>query len=1028
MENILQRRLFNTFPEEDAKEVVETMVNSLMGSDFNNRLKSNNDIEFALEALLYSFNYGFAVNALTLFSKWLIDPTQSDAILDSQKYNNYIQQVFFSIPLIYHIRKTHSESTINATYNFLKQTIIPDGFEQTEQENHDASNSSKNNMKNNSDAKNNNKSDKNKIHPFTPETWRFALRCLIDSISTTNNIEDSRRDKEIRYSLMNLFINGILISDLHLEDANILVRDFFNLCYPITIISNTYKESDASIWDKLFKGVFTEFVSFPSDSKKRNFIANLLIQMKRCAKEYEEKITLGQYGNLINWPIRAKYFLTAFKIVSQDIYSKNSHKISKQKLPGDSFMKLLGDCIFITPNWEDNILTHLDAMFKLFSWGDFSNNSQWISMFIKYLCYYTQQSKGETLFNTIYGIMNASPSFLSIYPTFFNQFVDFFLSKAAFIEYRHPKEKHHLLCKGTWVNLMTSLLEIARSEENFTLEKKVQSIIHKFSMCSELPYIRYDFNVYRLILLATAGNQELFSLLVSQEAPIAKTFRDGRVWDFELLVLAMSPYYMPSFSDKIVEKHVIEHILTNFENNDIAKSHNTWLLIALYELSKSTNIFIKHRSIVPPVLSYLNTQMDKINISKWVKDLIEIVSDSILIPTISVNEMKEISQKYHSHKDYILNNRVVTFNENQNNRTFGTIVRGPFGISSFEIAEQSLPELQPAPENTLKENILHLSDIVFPDKSQFPEFKPNKTHEQRSCSKSFLISLGLASSSHVVHDSPPTTSTASLSNATLSSGNSHPSNGSNSQRSGNLSKSSTSTNSSSPSLSNLSSFDTVFRPPTTLKPGYEEALTEFDECCELVPLEAKVTHVSLESDSLFSKIPETPRFNKFLTDLGSSFKMGTCVINYCKETSANDILIVFNETGSRINTKLFKDDPNHHLIISVSPIYKTLTKSNLMYKVTIIRSTYQCLILPFPVKKPVILSKKSMSRLISVLCFFYFCQGKDEIGQAGKKGQNEEPPYLISKYIESAKNRIEKLENVIKYQNNQSILDTIFSE
>lgn len=982
MEEACPVRALEIFPEEQAKIIVKSVIDTLINADFNKMLNSDIDIDFALEPLLYSFRLPEVEGSLSIFSRWLVDPSKPSAILDRERYNKYIRQIFDSIPLIYELRKNHTSKALDDTFNFLKNTITP--FDES--------------VKNT-----------NWKHPFEPETWNSSLQCIIDSICKT----DPKNDSDIWDKLMVLFVDGILISDLKIEETDQLVRSFFDLCFIAN--SNGQLLNYDKYWYKLFNEIFSQFLSFPADEKKRNFILNLIKKMKACSKEYENKCLSKSSITSINWPICEKFFTNAMRMIKELQNQHGINGIFKPKLPAESIIRLFGDCMFVSTFWDFHTLDNINELFSFFSYGEFNGDNKWHEIFMKYLCFLMEKKLWSSLFKVVYGIMNASSHFITQQPSLFSKILNLLLSKASLLDLPYFTQvkainnssgmnnrnlmmkpdvipNTDLLANGAWVSTMSSLLEFSRVDGNKTLEDRILSVIEKFCNCSELPFIIDDFNVYRLFLLANAGKEDLFAKLIAQKAPTARSLRVERIWDFELLTLAVSPLFMPNFVGKIIENQVIEHVLDNFNCiNKFSDRHIFWFLISLMELSMNTDLFVRNRSIITPLIAYLNDQKKTRNpdsdVNSFKNKLIEIVYYSILIPTVSINDTKDFNSKYQKIKTYAINDRIFTFGENENSSTFGVIVRGPFGISSFDITEQMTPEKQPTPENTLKENILHRDEIKFPSESVFPVYTESLSvsgiiPNQRKCiPKSFLMAMGFSSIESTFSFHPIKTLDSSSSEVS-------------------------------------------------------EALNEFDQMCELVSLDVKVSciHIDDKKDKDLESI-----YSTFIDDLGSSFKFGSCLINFNSkdvEINGNEVVVIFNHSGLRISDKMVarlekeKNDVSNkninllknNLVIEVAPIYSSIENENLLYKVTIWRSIWKCLILPFPAKKPVVTSRNHLSRLIAIICFFYFSRlPTDELGSSHK----DKCPKIVSKFIEAFEKRNEKLEKILKLNMKDDTIDTI---
>ncbi|OHS93524.1 hypothetical protein TRFO_11731 [Tritrichomonas foetus] len=946
--------VFFQFPSHNSKEIAKIITQSFQNADLKTRLYDDKEIEFALQPLLYSFSLDFAKISIETLSQWLINPNSPSAILDIVRYNKYIQRVFEAIPIIYSTKPQHKCDIIEATFRFLKENITPD-------------------------LQTTNLGD----HPFNQTTWDVALNCLLNSIFSTNRPAGqlTAAEAKIRFQLMRLFVDGFLIAELEIEKADLLINKFCQLCFINRgcRIKGAHKKDDPSHWNYLFKGFFTAFINFPSDPKRRSFIVNIIARMKYRAKIADEeymKLSSRAESTLISdrWPLLADFFDIALKVLKDHFREQDKNSLFKQRIPGDDLMRILGDGVIISNLYQSHVLKHFKNIFSLFTWGCFKPNSQWYTTLTRYIYAFLSGSSGK--FVNIYAFLNTAHNFTAKYPHLLNEFIDPLLSSALQIPIAPPvstPKDFALMQSWPWTNFLANILEFSRAENSNELEAKVLNTIENFVIIP-INNLGDYYNVYKLMLLAIAGNENLFSTSFCTMKIDTSNINRELSYDFSMLMLALSPYYMPNIAPTLQNCSVLECILNSVEQNQ-SLPHILSFLIALIEIARRTDYFLNSRFFLPPLIDFLICQMN--TRPDPVKTVAEIVYNAILTPSISNEEVKLFNVKYSKSYNFILNGRILTFGENPDCNHFGLLVRGPFGISSFNISEIPKPIKESISENTLKDNQLHRSDINFDDVNLFKKFEPETEKPEKSRTISFLIGTGIVSAASEAHTIIP------------------------------------------------------------MSDGYENAIQDFDVSCGLATFEILITHVSNNSSSFFSETEVTDRYNKFIEDIGGSYEMGLCKFVFSdKFNVSGDILVIFNESDQKLNTK-FQEISQYDIIINVSPLYQTLTKDKMMYQISLInchpRETYTSTsstdksktlpLFPFAEKKTVIASKETLSRTLSSICFFYY--GEESIIPTENQGKVS----LTDKYIELFKARKSKLQKIVNnYSKHQDILLTLVEQ
>lgn len=957
--------VFTQYPSQNANELARLITSSFQNADLHNRLSKDNEIEFALQPLLYSFNLDIALTSINTFSRWLINPNFPNAILDIVRFNKYIQKVFEAIPIIYAKRPMHRDDVFESTFRFLRDTITPELAA-------------------------------NERHPFNRSTWNISLTCLIESVLsiTRNNSQVQTKETEIISNLMDLFVEGFLIAELDIDDADLLIYKFLNLCFftkgTEKVGSSGKTKSNSVHWNSLFYSFFTAFINFPEDPKRRSFILNVIARMKFRSKIAEDE--LSKAGNA-RATILADFFDISLKTFKEHFSANSKTSLFQNKIPSEALLRMLGDGVFITNLYSYNILDHFRNIFTLFTNGVLPPNSPWISALICYLNAFLLGSAGR--FVNIFALMNTAHNFAAENPRQFNEFIKTLLISALQVPIAAPvnlpPEFTPLLNVGPWTQLLANSLEFARTEGNEEIECGIISVIDNFTMIlSSNASSNDDFAIYKLMLLANAGSGSMFSTayvsMLSSKSSVSH----------EMLMLALSPHYMSDIAPAIQNCALVESLIKTVEQKQTQfpyQFNSIPFMIALIEINKRTDYFLKYRLSHSSLTDFLKTQItSKIPL---ISTMAEIVENLILAPSVSVQQMNKFCQNYPKVlSSYVFNGRILSFRENTENKALGLIIRGPFGITVFDITEVS-PELaQTIDEKMLKDDTLHRSEITFDDVNIFAKYVETPETEEKSLSKSFLMALGIASMS-------------------------------------------------------ITAPNLQINPLNQTQDGFEQALKDFDDSCGLSRFEILVAHIAKNSNSFFSETEATPRYNKFLQDLGKSYNMGYCQFCFNDKFPTGDILVIFNESDKQLNTE-FLEVSQFEIIIVVTPLYQSLTKDEQMYKVSIIKchpkykeekfvpsgtafqnsqsaktipTIISYPILPYPDKEIIISSKDHLARTLSSICFFYYGQGQISSNSEVYRC------ILAEKYTELYKTRKEKLDNLVKkYTLQQDIIKTLVND
>jgi hypothetical protein len=302
--------------------------------------------------------------------------------------------------------------------------------------------------------------------------------------------------------------------------------------------------------------------------------------------------------------------------------------------------------------------------------------------------------------------------------------------------------------------------------------------------------------------------------------------------------------------------------------------------------------------------------------------LATLVGQVMRVPTVSLEELAAIEAKFSRKRRFILGACIVSVCDSPDSEEIALTARAWYGVTSFEIRELSIVAKHLPAESDLPANVLRRDQINLDEEKIFEKYEPPNDDETRDRGLKLLASMGIIS-----HDKP-----------------------------------------------------------VPLAEEAESVLAKFDELCSLIHIPVRICHVTDSSTSYTTEVPETPRFAQFLKDLGPRFPMGFFDFAFDGGETSNGILVIFNESNRKINTK-FGENKALKLIMSVSMCDFGFTKPVRMYRLRIVKVNQGMVVMPFPVNKVRIVTVEHLALMVSAVVYFFCTKCRVDSGSDGAKSE-----------------------------------------
>ena len=674
------------------------------------------------------------------------------------------------------------------------------------------------------------------------------------------------------------------------------------------------KYDEAAAWDELFRATFSMLLGSDPYEKKR-LMAMLLEEMRKIGKEADENDRRQR-----NWTVTANYFKLALDTLRTEFRANAGTKLFKELLPGDVLMRLFADGCFLQ-KFRDlgHVLDHMKDVFKLFTQGGFAPNSQWIELFTKYICTLLQTDRGDRN-GVTYAIVNHSANLAAEHPELMSSILDRVLAAASSLHTNIGHKDLEMVSRNQarWPNLLANILALARAEGRNDLVRRVRAVISKFTSEFFLVDGAEDLRIHVLMLnILSEDEKGVARLLLQLEHNIKESYkiRKGLVVNFSFLMLGLAPSYMPGFGMVLEESRAIERIANWLNESSSDSTHGISLAMSIIEISHKSMCLVKHRSFVPALMKYLDN-VTKTSSNATLTRMAEYAKLAILSKPVCAKQCRSFEVRYTKKYVVAVNGMIVTFGESGEGDIVGATVRNVVGVSLHGI-EARYTQKEPPSDDLMPTNCFTREELQIDGYPPFDSLKAESAAVRRSNVVAFLSDMSLFS-----------------------------------------------------------------RDPSCwprLLRGGEDLLSELAELDEMnsVNYYIRIASIGRESSS-FDDTQETQQSRRFQEDLGECFQMGMCSFRFQRspEHTDDDILVVFNECGNKINGR--HENPvtkySYKLVVSVEPVYRGLSQDLLMYKVSVVKAFEAYLILPFVHKKPRIVPPESLAQTICSVLFVYKAQ------------------------------------------------------
>lgn len=755
---------------------------------------------------------------------------------------------------------------------------------------------------------------------------------------------------------MSKFATAFRDANLDVPKANELVKSYCRLCFCSV-------ENGPDRWDDLFKELFAKLMS-TTDEQKQKFIMSVIMTMKQLGKQIDE----GAWpeGTEVTRPVRGFYFKLALLAMKMEAHRKSV--LFKGRILVEPILRMFADGIFVDGRFlerfeEKYVSDHLKNVFKAFSYGTLPRSSSWHAVFVKYIC------------NLLVGRSDFRPSLVSSV-----------INHAAWYSEEAPENMMKLVfsiltvsdklvtrkvildtVKPIWPNLLANSIDLARADGDTDLETNLKTVIRKLTAV-ELQPTKDVLAIYLLVLDIVAGNEEGVAKRLSH---LTDNFRhvyknsNGIVAYFSVITLAILPYYTPDFGASI--NHCSSLAIVPKISGPLSEAAYTRaFLLSVLEIAGKSLFFVKYRQSFRDVFNFVKLIVKESGDEggrKSLKDIATLgqaVMDALLYKPFPACQCHAFENSFDRRVTVVLNGTLVTLCESDSTEKVGITVRTIAGASMLEVNPDTEISTAVPDEKSLQPNTLRRSEI---DIDGFAPFRPLKQATRtviRSMALTLLSSLGVVIS-------PSETKLRLLKNG----------------------------------------------------PELKAAIAELDMQTH-VDFQIRLSNIGEDSTSL-DEIIGTEQFARFKSDLGEHFDMSFCRFFFHTDTSTadNGILIVFNESDLRINSK--EIGPTYKLVVSVSPVYRGLTKDALMYKVSVVVACEDSMILPFPQRSARVVPASYLARTIGTILFMHHARVFEDRTCGGAPRC-----VLVDGYENVFKERKRRIEEIVeKYTVEGEILSTL---
>jgi hypothetical protein len=205
-----------------------------------------------------------------------------------------------------------------------------------------------------------------------------------------------------------------------------------------------------------------------------------------------------------------------------------------------------------------------------------------------------------------------------------------------------------------------------------------------------------------------------------------------------MLCVALLPHFIPFSGATLANGRVLESWIAMIDHSNACKSHIITFLLMVLELVSRSSLFFGARSFFAPLVTFVR----RISRQRGIVADLALVALSVLhTPPVTVAQARDLEKKSAFSRRFEVHGVVITLCENTDDDQVVLVVRGPAGLSIFEV----LPapgEREPEPEDGMKPTVLRRAQIDLSG-GPFPAFVEPPPLPPKSRALAFLSRLGL---------------------------------------------------------------------------------------------------------------------------------------------------------------------------------------------------------------------------------------------------------------------------------------------
>lgn len=866
MLNILQ-----SIDQKYSKFACDIIIRHLFETDEKLKFSTKSDFEFLIPCLAHCSLNNYTKQIPKIFQVILVRINESlYNEYTNDEYNNYLSIIFSS--LVSFIENMDESSQDNDEFINNIIDILNTAF--------------------------NNNSDEFKLNEkffLKSKTWEIGIRSILMCLVFLFK-------KKYYYgidNLTNLFQFGYVNYDVY---------NLQNLKYYFSLYGNGKDKEKQDIckkqFHKLFRYIIYYFFQNDVSSDKRIF----LYQTIQFIKAFEDGL-MNETNNSLNEKKSWCFIGSNFIDLMYGLKMVSKSRLSYYEYPIDIVLKIFSNNIFIKQlDLIDNIELHIGLMFKLFSRSKIRNDSKWLQIFKKYICYiiYQKSNPDSTI---IIHILNCSSKFSTENPIILYSILPLIIQEMNKLSFENITQS----ISFAWNNTLWNLIQYSRIENDTILTRNLYNvfdtlvendILDKQSFLNNKRFLNEMFQLNQTLIIGNIKAYFIRLIQILEFIDFEESKKNNSIIRSIFLSLSFSQYINPNIVEEIKSFNFIEKIIKIICSPNINNSEHGIFIGFLLELTNTT-LFRNNNALISKVNEYLNYLKTKEDVNIILAHMIDILNFNLKGNSISTEQINILLSKYKNIHHYFLKNIIITFGEEEGNN-FKLIARGKNGISSFTISE-IIPKTKVPIDDIENSVYIPLEKLQIDKKYKpFQEYIKNDMIPKENKGYHFLFALGLDK--------------------------------------------------------NI---------PYYLNENFDYYINKYDMINDKLKVLIQIASINNESNCLsISDDDKSNCFCQFVSNLGNKFETKYFQFQFNIKKVQSNILIIFNETKCNFKCFDFDSNSNYRLIISVLPCYQSYKTQALLYKVKILHICDKTIIFPFSNSYYKIISADSLRSIITMICFF----------------------------------------------------------